>query len=159
MGSMARSKDSQPLASDPDLFSFAPKDADETRSPTPAVKTVQSCPRFLLPENIDKALSFLEAADLERLREAIERQCKQRGLTETSGHNNKIADKVPAKPGMAAPTRLAAKPAKAKGEPIALTPSKINAIRAAFKAGVKPTLICRQFGVSQTAVRQALMED
>jgi hypothetical protein len=37
-----------------------------------------------------------------------------------------------------------------------LTPGKLNAVRAAFKAGVKPSQIARQFGLSQSDVRQAL---
>jgi len=37
-----------------------------------------------------------------------------------------------------------------------LTTSKINAICAAFKAGVKPSQIARQFGISLSDVRLAL---
>ena len=37
-----------------------------------------------------------------------------------------------------------------------LTPGKLNAVRAAFKVGVKPSQIARQFGLSQSDVRQAL---
>jgi DNA-binding transcriptional regulator LsrR (DeoR family) len=32
----------------------------------------------------------------------------------------------------------------------------VNAVRAAFKAGVKPSQIARQFGLSQSDVRKAL---
>jgi len=37
-----------------------------------------------------------------------------------------------------------------------LTKGKLNAVRAAFKAGVKPSAIARQFGISQSDVRKAL---
>jgi hypothetical protein len=40
-----------------------------------------------------------------------------------------------------------------------LPQGKLNAIRAAFKAGVKPSQIARQFGVSQSDVRKALASD
>jgi hypothetical protein len=40
-----------------------------------------------------------------------------------------------------------------------LTPGKMNVVRAAFKAGVKPSQIARQFGLSQSDVRQALASD
>jgi hypothetical protein len=40
-----------------------------------------------------------------------------------------------------------------------LTPGKMNAVRAAFKAGVKPSQIARQFGLSQSDVRKALASD
>jgi hypothetical protein len=37
-----------------------------------------------------------------------------------------------------------------------LTPGKLNAVRAAFKAGVKPSQIARQFCLSQSDMQQAL---
>jgi DNA invertase Pin-like site-specific DNA recombinase len=37
-----------------------------------------------------------------------------------------------------------------------LTRGKLNAVRAAFKAGVTPSRIARQFGISQSDVRKAL---
>src|SRR6516164_2595103 len=40
-----------------------------------------------------------------------------------------------------------------------LTPGKLNAVRAAFKAGVTPSRIARQFGISQSDVRKALASD
>jgi len=39
-----------------------------------------------------------------------------------------------------------------------LTTGKLNAVRAAFKAGVKPSAIARQFGISQSDVRKALAQ-
>jgi len=35
----------------------------------------------------------------------------------------------------------------------------LNSMRAAFKAGVKPTAIARQFGISQSDVKKALARD
>ena len=40
-----------------------------------------------------------------------------------------------------------------------LTLAKLNAIRAAFKAGVAPSRIARQFGISQSDVRKVLASD
>lgn len=37
-----------------------------------------------------------------------------------------------------------------------LTKGKLNAVRAAFKAGVNPSVIARKFGISQSDVRKAL---
>jgi hypothetical protein len=45
------------------------------------------------------------------------------------------------------------RPQSAVGE---LTTGKLNAVRAAFKAGVKPSVIARQFGISQSDVRKAI---
>ncbi len=39
-----------------------------------------------------------------------------------------------------------------------LAQGKLNAIKAAVKAGVKPTVIARQFGVSLAAIRNALKD-
>jgi hypothetical protein len=41
----------------------------------------------------------------------------------------------------------------------ALAQGKLNAVRAAFKAGVTPSRISRQFGISQSDVRKALASD
>jgi hypothetical protein len=40
-----------------------------------------------------------------------------------------------------------------------LTTGKLNAVRAAFKAGIKPSMIARQFGISQSDVRKALITE
>jgi hypothetical protein len=45
---------------------------------------------------------------------------------------------------------------KIEAAAVHLTPGKLNAVRAAFKAGVKPAQIARQFGLCQSDVRQAL---
>jgi hypothetical protein len=37
-----------------------------------------------------------------------------------------------------------------------LTRGQLNAVRAAVKAGVKPSAIARQFGISQSDIRKAL---
>jgi hypothetical protein len=42
---------------------------------------------------------------------------------------------------------------------VSLTRGKINAVRAAFKAGIKPSVIARQFGISQSDVRKVLTSD
>jgi hypothetical protein len=41
----------------------------------------------------------------------------------------------------------------------ALTKGQVNAVRAALKAGVTPSRIARQFGLSQSDVRKALSSD
>jgi transposase-like protein len=40
-----------------------------------------------------------------------------------------------------------------------LAQGKLNAVRAAFKAGVRPSRIAREFGVSLSDVRKALASD
>jgi len=40
-----------------------------------------------------------------------------------------------------------------------LTRGQVNVIRSAFKAGITPARIARQFGISQSNVRKALASD
>jgi hypothetical protein len=42
---------------------------------------------------------------------------------------------------------------------VALTPGQVNAVRATFKAGITPTRIARQFGISQSDVRKVLASE
>jgi predicted DNA-binding protein (UPF0251 family) len=42
---------------------------------------------------------------------------------------------------------------------VPLTQGKLNAVRAAFKAGITPSRIARQFGISQSDIRKALASD
>jgi hypothetical protein len=48
---------------------------------------------------------------------------------------------------------------KIEAAAVQLTPGRVNVVRAAFKAGVKPSQIGRQFGLSQSDVRNALAGD
>jgi DNA invertase Pin-like site-specific DNA recombinase len=48
---------------------------------------------------------------------------------------------------------------KVEATSVPLTQGKLNAVRAAFKAGVTPSRIARQFGISQSDVRKALAGD
>jgi hypothetical protein len=52
-------------------------------------------------------------------------------------------------------------PRKGRVESVAvpLPQGKLNAVRAAFKAGITPSRIARQFGISQANVRKALAGD
>jgi transposase-like protein len=42
---------------------------------------------------------------------------------------------------------------------VTLTIGKLNAVRAAFKAGVRPSKIAKQFGISQSEVRKIIAGD
>jgi hypothetical protein len=42
---------------------------------------------------------------------------------------------------------------------VPLTRGQVNAVRSAFKAGITPSRIARQFGISQSNVRKALATD
>ena len=42
---------------------------------------------------------------------------------------------------------------------VSLTPGKLSAVRAAFKAGVTPSKIAKEFGLSQADVRSVIASD
>src|SRR5450830_1054908 len=99
-----------------------------------------SSPYYALPTNLPSALRHLDNDQLDRLLAAVIAELKQRG--------KKIP--VPDEPSRKQRNKEVAPP---------LAQGKLNAVRAAFKAGVRPSRIARQFGVSQSDVRKALASD
>jgi transposase-like protein len=71
--------------------------------------------------------------ELERLSKAVNAECNRRWPQEKKRQN-----------------------ASKKAPGPALPQAKVNAIRAALKAGVKPSIVSRQFGVSAAEIRRAL---
>jgi hypothetical protein len=129
----------------PDLFSTVSaresSSASDSSPPSTTNTTVAevSAPSlpYVLPKDLPKALGQLQNQELDRLLSAVLAEQKRRG------------GKVPERDENSRKQRV---------EPTAVTlPSgKLNAVRAAFKAGVKPSQIARQFGISQADVRKAL---
>jgi hypothetical protein len=93
--------------------------------------------RHVLPKDLPVAIKQLDDQELDRLLAAV--------LTEQKRRGRKSAESVerPRKP-------------RIETAAVHLTPGKLNAVRAAFKAGVKPAQIARQFGLSQSDVRKAM---
>ena len=120
---------SSPSASEPKL---SPLRTDEPAAPA-------SQP-YALPTNLPSALKHLDDDQLDRLLAAVTGELKQRGKTFSVSNE---------------PTR---KQRTTEVSP-PLAQGKLNAIRAAFKAGVRPSRIAKQFGVSHADVRKALASD
>ena len=99
-----------------------------------------SSPSYALPTNLPSALRHLDDDQLDRLLAAVIAELKQRGK------NLSVSDETSRKQR----TKEVAPP---------LAQGKLNAVRAAFKAGVRPSRIARQFGVSLSDVRKALASD
>ena len=115
--------------------------------------------RHILPKNLRQAISQLSDGDLDELFEAVFYEAKRRGRLPQSV-------KTDATPSALRPSELTTKRQpptdKRRREEIpevSLARGQINAIRAAFKAGITPSRIARQFGVSQSNVRKALATD
>ena len=131
-----------------DLFS-AQQSADTSSpsasEPKPPLRTDEpaaaSTPSYALPTNLPSAIRHLDDDQLNRLLAAVLAERQARG-----GKKLSVSDE---------PSR------KQRNKEVAppLARRKLNAVRAAFKAGVTPSRIARQFGVSQSDVRRALAKD
>jgi uncharacterized protein (DUF433 family) len=95
-----------------------------------------SSPRHVLPKDLENAIKYLGDQELDRLFAAAFAEIRRRGRWPPG-------DKPP--PEMASDLTTAS-----------LTRGQLNAVRAAFKAGITPTRIARQFGLSESDVRKAL---
>ena len=140
MGTRARS-------STPDLFSAAPareaySRSSESAESAPAIIHVPpraNHSRHVLPADLPNAVRHLDDQELDQLLSAVTAEQKRR--------SKKLTPKIS---GPRSVEVVAAAP---------LTQGKLNAVRAAFKAGVAPSTIARQFGVSQSDIRKALASD
>jgi hypothetical protein len=139
----------------PDLFS-----TEGISGPSTNVKARRPR-RPALPKDSPTAIKYLSNGDLDRLLHAAMEEAGRRGrVIPAPGTPTKIdpgsvepSPKQPlptGRPTQQRPSRTAATP---------LTRGQMNAVRAAFKAGVTPSRIARQFGLSQLQVRNALSSD
>jgi len=126
----------------PDLFSTA--SAREPSSPSvnsPSSSAItHTSSRHVLPANLTNAVKKLGDQELDRLLEVVIAEQRRRGRKLPASDETSRKRKVEV---INAP----------------LTQGKLNAVRAAFKAGVTPSRIARQFGISQSDVRKALAGD
>jgi len=95
---------------------------------------------YSLPTNLPSALRHLDDNQLDRLLAAVlaEQQRRGRKLPVSDEPSRKQRTKEVTPP---------------------LAQGKLNAVRAAFKAGVKPSRIAREFGISQSDVKKVLASD
>lgn len=132
----------------PDLFtSSLPATAPDPPTAAitkPAPEQPAGEPKHLLPTDLAGSLRRLDDGAIDALLSAVTAEAERRGRLPKRQSRN---EGRPA-------TRRTAVEEVASG----LTKGKLNAVRAAFKAGVKPSAIARQFGISQSDVRKALAE-
>jgi hypothetical protein len=140
-----------PTRTIPDLFSAPPTVKAPESQVVPQGKAEQdnlaSQPRHFLPRDLAGALKRLDDSEIDALLAAVTTEAERRGRLPPSPAKEKPA--ADAKP----LTRQAPTDEDRAGS---LTTGKLNAVRAALKAGVKPSAIARQFGISQSDVRKAL---
>ena len=113
---------------------------------------MENKPEHILPQSLSpRGLSREQAAAyvgispslFDALLGAVTTEAKRRGLA-SPAKEKPVADAKPQRRQEAAEDGAGS-----------LTTGKLNAVRAAFKAGVKPSAIARQFGISQSDVRKA----
>ena len=142
----------RPAETTPDLFSAPPT---VTAAWLSAVSKDKAGPdslalqqRYFLPKDLVGALKHLDGVEIDALLAAVTAEAERRGRRPPSQAKEKPA--------------ADAKPQRRQGAAEdgagSLTTGKRNAVRAAFKAGVKPSAIARQFGISQSDVRKALAQ-
>jgi hypothetical protein len=92
--------------------------------------------RHVLPKDLPNAVKHLNDEELDRLLVVTLAEAKRRGR-----------DITPTGKRSQTPTPESA---------LSLTRGQLNAVRAAFQAGITPARIARQFGLSQSDVKKAL---
>jgi predicted DNA-binding protein (UPF0251 family) len=110
--------------------------ASPTNSPIPTADHAGSSPRHVLPSDLPTAIKHLNDQELEQLLAAVTAEQQRRGKKPPTFKNTI--------------SRQLETPA------VTLSIGKLNAVRAAFKAGVRPSKIAKQFGISQSDVRKVL---
>ena len=109
---------------------------------------------LILPADLGSALRQLTDTDLKQLAASVTAELERR--------NPPVATPAPPPARYSASSSSQSKTTPGSRVPdlgpAPLTTAKLHAIRAALGAGIKPTVIARQFGVSQTAIRDALAQ-
>jgi hypothetical protein len=146
----------------PDLFSIdpvreAPAALIKSDSETSA-RVSPASQRHVLPENLELALKQLTDDELMQLLEVALQESKQRGKSPLRNGGDSMQSSRPTERVTQnhRSTEKASIRKQVDAAAVTLSPGKLNAVRAAFKAGVTPSRIARQFGISQTNVRKAL---
>jgi hypothetical protein len=122
---------------DPTSASVSPSPSNLPTAPKAAPSVTRVPPLlYVLPNDLPGAIKRLDDQELDRL------------LTEVLTEQQRRGRKPPASDEVACE--------RTADSVASLTPVKLNAVRTAFEAGVKPSQIARQFGISRVDVRKAL---
>ncbi len=118
--------------------------------------------RHVLPRDLSNALKQLDDGELDRLLAATRHELQRRGRLLTStpvirptthmGTEQCASDQ-------STTTEESPKRRQPEEPNVALTQGQVNAVRATFKAGITPSRIARQFGISQSDVRKVLASE
>jgi len=134
----------------PDLFLTAP-----SGEPSPPAKPVSSAQerRHVLPKDLPNAVKHLDDRELDLLITASLEEAKRRGRLLPNVQANTPDESARKR---SSRTDKSSQRRQVEVAAVSLTRGQVNAVRAAAKAGIKPSLIARQFGISQSDVRKVL---
>jgi hypothetical protein len=96
--------------------------------------------RHVLPNDLPAAVKHLEDQELDQLFGAVVAERFRRGM------KSPVPEKTPSQRTVEAAA-------------VSLNLGKLNAVRAAFKAGVTPSKIAKEFGISQADVRKVIASE
>jgi hypothetical protein len=150
----------------PDLFSPDTARRDASAQPPESVPnepTAENRPqRHVLPKNLRHAVTQLSGEELDELCEvAVDEAKRRRRLRWSIAAESTPSSRRPSgsMANRAASTDKTPRRRQVNTAEVSLTRGQVNAVHAAFKAGITPARIARQFGISQANVRKALASD
>jgi hypothetical protein len=123
-------------------------------SPAAGAKIETTPQRYVLPKNLRNAVKHLSDGELDLMHAATLEELKRRGRTPKSAETD-----LPTRPDLTKIQSPPTKTAKLNAAEVSLTRGQVNAVRSAFEAGITPSRIAREFGISLSDVRQALARD
>jgi hypothetical protein len=131
----------------PDLFSTElARNGEVSASKDTAYGVSQ---RHVLPQDLPSAVKHLTDTELHLLIATAVDEAKRRGrLTPKVEPNSRDQ-----------PKRTSKDDRRVELATGSLTRGQVNAVRAAYKAGVTPSQIARQFGISQSNIRKVMLTD
>jgi len=134
----------------PDLFSTELVRNDASPQVSASKETAYGVSkRHVLPQDLPNAVKYLSDTELDLLIATAVDEAKRRGRLTPMVEPNARDE----------PKRTSKAARRVELPTGSLTRGQINAVQAAFKAGITPSRIARQFGMSQSNVRKALMAD
>jgi LysM repeat protein len=127
-------------SSSPNLFASLGRELSSSSPSNPPLVNREtetaSTSRYILPKDLDGAIRQLDDQELDRLvAAALEERARR---------------KKPSVPEESQSKRLA------EADAVSLPQGKLNAVKAAFKAGVTPSRIAREFGIPLSDVKKAI---
>ena len=134
--------------------SAPPKTSAPSKLPAAEAAAEAAPQRYILPKNLRNAVKHLSDGELDLMHAATVEEMRRRGRTPS------VETDLPVRLDTA---KMRSPPTEKRRHvniaDVPLTRGQVNAVRAAFKAGITPSRIARQFGISQSNVRKALASD